>query len=159
MTNLDDLYQIIILEHNRQPQNFGSMAAPDGVGYGHNANCGDVVVVQIKLEGERIAEVRFSGEGCAICRASASLLTLNVRHLSKDEGRRFAESIIALLTHEDQQAPDDLGDLAALLGVRRFPMRIKCATLAWHAFLMALDQSGRPEVSSDVSPVLGKRGS
>lgn len=159
MSSLDDLYQAIILEHNRRPQNFGTLPDPDGIGYGHNANCGDVIILYLKFAGDRIAQIRFSGEGCAICRASASLLTLRVAQLPRDEGKMFAERIIGLISGDEEVGAEGLGDLAALLGVRKFPMRVKCATLAWHALLMALESPQQTSTNHGASPAPGMRGS
>ncbi|MDR3117000.1 MAG: SUF system NifU family Fe-S cluster assembly protein [Puniceicoccales bacterium] len=136
MDSLDDLYQAIILEHNRSPQNFGKLFPADRVASGHNASCGDEVQLYLRFSEGRIGAIRFSGEGCAICRASASLLTAAVQGLAKEEAMAMAEEMVALLGGSgavEDAVRTRLGQRAALLGVRQFPQRIKCATLAWHA--------------------------
>ncbi|MDR1456467.1 MAG: SUF system NifU family Fe-S cluster assembly protein [Puniceicoccales bacterium] len=140
MRDWQDLYQEVILEHNRNPQNFGVLSTPDRVARGYNANCGDDICLFLKLSGDDIEEIKFSGEGCAIARASASLLTLAVEKMSKSQAQQKAEEMLALLTGkkaESDSAPC-LRSQLPLLGVRKFPMRIKCATLPWHALLEAL---------------------
>jgi nitrogen fixation NifU-like protein len=140
--DFEELYQSIILEHNRHPQNFGEMADADRVAAGYNANCGDDIRLYIRFSGGCIAAIQFSGEGCAISRASASLLTTAVCGLPRERAVRLAEEMLALLLGDGDVPADrrrELGQRAALLGVRRFPMRIKCATLAWHALLDGLE--------------------
>ncbi|MDR2677123.1 MAG: SUF system NifU family Fe-S cluster assembly protein [Puniceicoccales bacterium] len=140
MHDWQELYQEVILEHNRNPQNFGVISAPDRVARGYNANCGDDICLFLKLSGNEIEEIKFSGEGCAISRASASLLTLAVEKLPKSQAQQRAEEMLALLTGKKQDADSVpcLRSQLPLLGVRKFPMRIKCATLPWHALLEAL---------------------
>ncbi|MDR0727922.1 MAG: SUF system NifU family Fe-S cluster assembly protein [Puniceicoccales bacterium] len=140
MRDWQELYQEVILEHNRNPQNFGVIPAPDRVARGYNANCGDDICLFLKLSGDDIEEIKFSGEGCAIARASASLLTLAVEKLSKSRAQQKAEEMLALLTGKKQESDFATGLRCQLplLGVRKFPMRIKCATLPWHALLEAL---------------------
>ncbi|MGJ3244052.1 MAG: Fe-S cluster assembly sulfur transfer protein SufU [Opitutales bacterium] len=139
--DFQDLYQQIILDHNKRPRNRGKLEEADRSGSGYNPTCGDEVAVWLKLDGDVIDQVRFSGEGCAISQASASLLTLEVGGKSLEAAETRCQELIAALTGE--QEPDDplgtLGDLAALTGVRQFPARIKCATLAWHALLAAIE--------------------
>jgi nitrogen fixation NifU-like protein len=138
--DFQELYQQIILDHNKRPRNRGVLEDADRSGSGYNPTCGDEVAVWLKLDGDRIADVQFSGEGCAISQASASLLTLEVREKTLPEAEARCRELIDALSGEAE--PEDplttLGDLAALTGVRQFPARIKCATLAWHALLAAI---------------------
>ncbi len=143
---LDDLYQEILLDHYKRPRNFGPLPGSEQEADGHNPLCGDRIHVRLKLEGERLAEVRFEGSGCAISTASASMMTEAVRGLTKSEIARRFERFRALVTGEgaalSPEAMDELGEMAALAGVRAFPMRVKCATLAWHTLRAALDAPG-----------------
>jgi nitrogen fixation NifU-like protein len=139
MSELDELYQEILLDHYRRPRNFGPLDPADREIEGHNPLCGDRITVRLRLTGEKIAEVRFEGSGCAISTASASMMTEAVRGRSVAEAQELAERFRARLTATQPPEPDEeLGELAALDGVREFPMRVKCATLAWHALREAL---------------------
>lgn len=143
MSELDELYQEILLDHYKRPRNFGPLPNFDHEADGHNPLCGDRVHVRVKLEGDRLADVRFEGSGCAISTASASMMTEAVRGKSRAEADRAFERFHALLTGPASAPADDsLGEMAALAGVRAFPMRVKCATLAWHTLRAALDSPG-----------------
>jgi nitrogen fixation NifU-like protein len=149
MSELTELYQEILLDHYRRPRNFGPLPDADHEVDGHNPLCGDRVKVRVKLDHDRLAEVRFEGSGCAISTASASMMTEAVRGHSLAEVEAIAERFRRLLTAEPSGAPSPedeaaLGDLAALGGVRAFPMRVKCATLAWHALRSAIASGGAP---------------
>lgn len=139
MSELDDLYQEILLDHYRNPRHFGPLAGCDREAEGHNPLCGDRVHVTVKLDGDRLAEVRFEGSGCAISTASASMMTDAVTGRTRDEVdalySRFHDALTSKGSSDDLA---DQGELAALAGVREFPMRVKCATLAWHTLRSAL---------------------
>lgn len=144
MSDLTDLYQEIILDHNRQPRNFAVLDHPDHQAEGHNPLCGDKVTVYLKLDGDRLQEVTFQGNGCAISQASASLMTEALRGKTRAEARHLFDLFHQLLTGSDEQrltAEAELGKLGALGGVSEYPMRVKCATLAWHTLRTALDQA------------------
>jgi nitrogen fixation NifU-like protein len=151
VADLRELYQSIILDHNRAPRNFGALADASAQARGHNPLCGDEVTVWVRMEGDRLADVRFVGSGCAISRASASLMTTVVRGCTVDVTRQIAQRFQALVTGQidkegDKGAPDPatgaaLDRLSVLAGVRQFPIRVKCATLAWHALGSALDDA------------------
>lgn len=147
MNDLSELYQEVILDHNRRPRNFGSMEHPDRTARGHNPLCGDDVTVYLTMSDGRIADARFQGSGCAISKASASLMTDAVRGLTTQQAidlfTRFHEMITAAV--EVPEADAALGKLAAFSGVREFPMRVKCAGLAWHTLKAALAESGSTE--------------
>src|SRR5215208_4642301 len=136
MSYLADLYQSIILDHNRRPRNFGELADANRRAEGRNPLCGDTVAVFVRLEGERLAEVRFVGEGCAISKASASLMTASVAGKSVAEADALFERVHDMMI--GKASAEGLGPLAALAGVSRFPVRVKCASLAWHALRNAL---------------------
>ena len=138
--DLKDLYRDVIVDHNRNPRNFGKLEPADARADGHNPLCGDRLTVYANLDGDRIREVRFDGSGCAISVASASLLTEAVKGRRLAEVKDLFEDVHALLTRHDADVdPAKLGKLAALSGVREFPARVKCASLCWHTLNAALD--------------------
>jgi nitrogen fixation NifU-like protein len=141
--DLKDLYRDVIVDHNRNPRNFGKLAPADAQADGHNPLCGDRLTMYVKLDGERISDAKFEGSGCAISVASASLLTEAVRGKSKAEVHDLFEDVHTLLTKHDAHVDTArLGKLAALGGVREFPARVKCASLCWHTLNAALDNAG-----------------
>lgn len=151
MTGSDDrlreLYQEVIFDHNRQPRNFHPMADADHVAEGNNPLCGDQLVLYLRVRDGRVAEASFTGHGCAISTASASLLTEAVKDRSLADADALFRDFQALLTEPDPQAARsrrDFGKLEALAGVREFPLRVKCATLAWHTLHNALTDAGSP---------------
>jgi len=145
MSELSDLYQELILDHNRRPRNFGDMPDPDREAHGHNPLCGDRWVVALRVSDGIIRDVRFSGSGCAISKASASLMTDAVRERPVEDALRLFERFQAVLTAPMDQDVDvsDIGKLSVFAGVREFPMRVKCASLAWHTLKAALAQENR----------------
>ena len=146
MNDLSDLYQEIIMDHRRNPRNEGLPAEHTHTAEGFNPFCGDKVSVGLKIKDGSITEVGFTGEGCAISLASASLMTEAVSGKSVDEAISSFQGFRALLTDGDGDVPDgiDLGDLEALAGVRAYPTRIKCAILSWHTLKSALDNISAP---------------
>ncbi|HEY5753311.1 MAG TPA: SUF system NifU family Fe-S cluster assembly protein [Chthoniobacterales bacterium] len=142
--HFEELYQDIILDHSRRPRNYGELPDADATVNGNNPMCGDDVTLQVKFDAadrEKIAKAAFTGNGCSICMASASLLTLKVKNRTRAEAGALAEKFQNLVTGVAELAPEDesLGDLQVLIGVRKFPQRVKCATLAWHALEEALE--------------------
>ena len=135
--DLDELYQSIILDHNRRPQNFRRMADASGQAEGANPLCGDQLTVWLRLDGDRIADASFEGSGCAISKASASLMTQAVKGKTRAEAEALFTAFHDLVT--GRGAGPSLGALDSLSGVSRFPLRVKCASLAWHAMKSALD--------------------
>jgi nitrogen fixation NifU-like protein len=138
-TDLDELYQSIILDHNRRPQNFRAMADATAHAEGSNPMCGDQLTVWLRLEGDRVADVSFQGSGCAISKASASLMTAAVKGKTREEAMTLFDRFHALVTGKG--GGEDLGALKALSGVSRFPLRVKCASLSWHALKSALEEA------------------
>jgi nitrogen fixation NifU-like protein len=136
--NLQDLYRDVILDHNRHPRNFGKLEPHDAEAQGHNPLCGDRLSLTLRLDGDRIADVRFDGNGCAISVASASLMTEAVKGKPRSEVAALFDVVHDVLTHHERPVPDNLGKLAALTGVREFPARVKCASLCWHTLNAAL---------------------
>ena len=149
MSELRELYQTLILDHNRSPRNRGVPAGANRRAEGHNPLCGDHVIVSARLEGDRIEAVGFEGRGCAISTASASLMTEAVRGRTTAEVKQLFEDFHALVTADPtREAPAaGLGKLEVFAGVREFPLRVKCATLCWHALRAALE--GAQEVSTE----------
>jgi nitrogen fixation NifU-like protein len=139
--DLKDLYRDVIVDHNRNPRNFGKLDPSDAHADGHNPLCGDRLTMYVNLDQDRIRDVKFEGAGCAISVASASLLTEAVKGKSKDEVHALYEQVHELLTKHDATVDiASLGKLAALSGVREFPARVKCASLCWHTLNAALDR-------------------
>jgi len=137
MNGLEELYREVILDHNRSPRNFGEIDDADRVVEGVNPLCGDKLTLYLKLDGDRIADARFKGTGCAISIASSSLMTERIIGTRIDDTLALFDRVHDMLT--GAQDPDDAMDkLAALAGVREFPSRVKCASLAWHALNTAL---------------------
>jgi nitrogen fixation protein NifU and related proteins len=142
--DLKDLYREVILDHNRSPRLFGRLDPADTSADGHNPLCGDRLHVSVRLEGDRVSDLRFEGKGCAISVASASMMCEAVKGKDRAAIGHLFDEIHNVLTHHDAPIPEDLGKLAALAGVRDFPVRVKCASLAWHTLNAALDRSAEP---------------
>jgi nitrogen fixation protein NifU and related proteins len=141
---LDELYQSMILDHARRPRNFGELAPPAVRSEGYNPACGDQITLYVrKGQNDTIEELRFTGQACAICMASASLMTVQIKGKAVREALRLEREFIRSLTGPDDLGPA-LGNLRALAGVKRFPQRLKCATLSWHALEEALAQPAGP---------------
>lgn len=136
----DDLYQDLVLEHKRAPRHFGTLAAPTQEARGHNPQCGDDLTVQLEIADGRVGDIRFRGQGCAICIASASMMSEAVQGREIAYARQLHERFRAVLTGELEPEDAQLGKLVSLAGVRRYPSRIKCALLGWHAMMHALAQ-------------------
>jgi nitrogen fixation protein NifU and related proteins len=146
--DLKDLYRDVILDHNRQPRNFGKLDPADAQADGHNPLCGDRLSVFVRMNGNRVEDLRFEGKGCAISTASASLMTEAVKGKDKAAIGALFEKVHNLLTQQEAVPGAELGKLAALSGVREFPSRVKCASLCWHTLNAALDH-GASTVSTE----------
>ena len=150
MDDLRDLYQSTILDHNKSPRNFRVPADSNRDAEGYNPLCGDELHVYLRVDAAgRIDDIGFEGSGCAISRASASLMTEYVKNQSREEVDRAFDAFHDLVTKAPKEGatPESLGKLAVFSGVREFPMRVKCATLAWHTLRAALDQTAQPAVT------------
>lgn len=144
MSDLRELYQEVILDHSRKPRNFGKPAEVHHMAQGHNPLCGDRVTVYLDLDGEgRVKDVSFEGSGCAISMASASIMTEMLKGKTVAEAKALFDKFHGVVTGEEEDLSGadgiDLDRLEALTGVREFPMRVKCATLAWHTFIAATE--------------------
>jgi nitrogen fixation NifU-like protein len=138
--DLNDLYQQVILDHCKRPRNFHDLSAPTCSAQGHNPLCGDRLKLYLTMEGERITDISFLGEGCCISKASASLLTEAAKGKTRDEVKRLFDHVHQMVT--TGEVIGDVGKLAVFAGVHKFPARVKCAILAWHAVIAALDGKG-----------------
>lgn len=137
---IDDLYQDLVMEHKRAPRHFGAIAAPTHEAQGRNPQCGDEVRVQVRVEGDHVRDIGFTGQGCAICIASTSMMTEAVLGAEVEAARALQQRFRAVLTGQAQPEETSLGKLESLAGVRAYPSRIKCALLGWHALMHALQE-------------------
>ena len=149
MSDLGDLYQEVILDHNRRPRNFRTMEDANRKQEGYNPLCGDRLMLYVKLEADRIADVAFQGTGCAISKASASLMTDALKGKTVKEARELFEQFHGMITSTPGTPVDDLGKLSVFAGVREFPTRIKCASLAWHTMKAAVAHESDAPVSTE----------
>lgn len=142
--DLRELYQEVILDHNKRPRNRGRLENANGHAEGYNPLCGDMVALTLQTENGRVAEIAFDGEGCAISTASASMMTEAVKGKTVEEAEELFRAFQRMVTSASEQGVEALGDeIQALAGVREHPIRIKCATLAWHALHAALSGQER----------------
>jgi nitrogen fixation NifU-like protein len=149
---LSELYRDVILDHNRRPRNFGGLEPADASVEGFNPMCGDRLTVRLKLDDDKISDIRFEGQGCAISTASASLMTEAVKGRTRADALRLFDRVHQLLTDDAAPPAEELGKLAALSGVREYPARVKCASLCWHtlsAALRAADPQGLAAVTTE----------
>ena len=144
--DLDELYQSVILDHNKTPRNFRELPPPANHADGHNPLCGDRLTVWVDVEADTVKDVAFLGNGCAISKASASLMTAAVKGKSRADAMALADEFQKLVTGrlEGEAERKALGKLQALAGVSEYPVRVKCASLAWHTLKAALAGAGEP---------------
>jgi len=142
-SDLNDLYQEVILDHNRRPRNFHAIEGATHRAEGYNPLCGDRLTLYVQVDGDRITDVAFEGAGCAISKASASLMTEAVKGQTIDGARALFDRFHHMVTASMDQPLDDFGKLSAFEGVRQFPVRIKCASLAWHTLKAALARESK----------------
>ena len=141
MFDIKDLYQEVIIDHNRSPRNFGKLENPTQVAEGYNPLCGDKLNLYLKTDGDLITDVSFDGSGCAISVASASLMTDSLKGKTIEEAEQLFQNFHNLIIEEENPDPEQmqaLGKLAALVGVKEYPARVKCATLCWHTLHSAM---------------------
>jgi len=144
MSDLRDLYQEVIFDHYKKPHNYHALAGANHVAHGHNRLCGDQLTVYLDVEGDVIKDLSFEGNGCAISTASASLMTDALKGRKLDEVEHLFQEFHHMVTHDDAEPDPELGKLEVLAGVREFPARVKCATLAWHTLQAALKDRAAP---------------
>jgi len=140
MSDLRELYQEVILEHGKAPRNYRKLPVASHKAEGYNPLCGDHFMVYLNLEGNSIREISFEGSGCAISKASASMMTQAVKGKSRADAERIFAAFHKLVTGQENEDQAELGKLAVFSGVSEFPVRVKCATLAWHALQAALQE-------------------
>jgi nitrogen fixation NifU-like protein len=145
MSELRDLYQEVILDHNKSPRNFYKMDHADHEAEGFNPLCGDHIFVYLKMDGDKISEISFQGSGCAISKSSASLMTSILKGKTKKEAEElFSKFHNAVMEETSEEELEKLGKLAVFSGVREYPTRVKCASLSWHTMLNALKGEDAP---------------
>ena len=156
-TELEDLYQEVILDHSRRPRNFGELADAAVRVHGDNPACGDEIHLGVKFGSDgALQDIKFTGHGCAISQASASLMTIKLKGKSRAEVIDMFRAFHDLVTEETAEAPKMLGDLRLMQGVRKFPQRVKCAMLAWRAVEQVLHQSaGESTISTETDFEIG----
>jgi nitrogen fixation NifU-like protein len=144
-SELRELYQQVILDHNKSPRNFKKLETANHHAEGYNPLCGDRIDVYVKLEGDKIEDISFTGSGCAISKASASLMSTMVKGKTIEEAEKIFEKFHHLITGkmDEKVDTDDVGKLAVFAGVREFPSRVKCASLAWHTLNSALKEKDK----------------
>jgi len=145
MSELSELYQAVILDHNKKPRNFHKLETANHKAEGYNPLCGDQLTVYVQLEDEAVKDVSFEGSGCAIFKASASMMTQAVKGKSKQETEVLFDEFHRMVTDQldEESEPNQLGKLKIFAGVREFPVRVKCATLSWHTLQAALRDQGK----------------
>ncbi len=144
MTDLTDLYQEVILDHNKSPRNYGEPDSFNRDAVGHNPLCGDRIRLYLQLDDDRITDVAFQGSGCAISQASASLMTEALKGMAVAEFEKLFGTFHSLVTGKTVEgSQEELGKLVVFSGVSQYPVRVKCATLPWHTLRAALNQAGR----------------
>ena len=155
--NFEDLYQELILDHSKRPRNRGEIDGDAVHVHGDNPSCGDEIHLHVRFGPENVEEVKFTGHGCAISQASASMMTLKLKGKPRSEAERLLRLFQARITGPESEpaaadpGPRELGDLNVLRGVRKFPQRVKCAMLAWRAFEQALQETGERGDEAEVS--------
>ena len=146
--DLDDLYRDLILDHYRHPRNRGNLAQPSAKVDGYNPLCGDEVEVELLFDDDVIEDVAFKGRGCSISQASSSMMTDAIKGRSKAEAQALVTAFKRMMTDPESEPTAELGDLEAFQGVAKFPVRVKCATLAWNALEQGLQQNGASQVEA-----------
>lgn len=141
--DLNELYQQVILDHSKSPRNFGKLEGANRTAQGHNPLCGDNVTLYLRMDGDVIRDIRFEGSGCAISKASASLLTASLKGKTKAEAKHLFEKVHDMVT-TGQVDSAEVGKLAVFAGVHKFPARVKCAILPWHAVIAAIEGQAEP---------------
>ena len=149
--DFEELYQAVILDHSRKPRNFGALPDATVTVSGDNPTCGDEIALSLKInpEADKLEAVGFTGSGCSICMASTSLMTIKLKGKTRGEAAALLQDFQEMITGKtsETETPKTLGDLRLLSGVRKFPQRVKCATLGWHALRGCLAESGEGKIS------------
>ena len=154
MADYKSLYQEVILDHNKKPRNYGTLAQASHRAEGHNPLCGDHISVSLKLDGESIVAIAFEGESCAICKASASMMTTAVKNKLRTDAEMMILEFRDMVTGKlDLNIPHHIGRLTVFAGVHELPMRVKCAVLPWHALHAALNSVASTSTEAEEDPM------
>lgn len=154
MADLRALYQEVILDHNKKPRNYGKLSPSTHHAEGHNPLCGDHISVTLNLAGDTVETIGFEGEACAVCKSSASMMTVAVKGKSRDEAETLMQDFLAMATGKmDMSAPNNMGRLAVFAGVSDLPTRVKCAILPWHTLHAAFNSMAEVSTEADADPM------
>ena len=154
MSDYKSLYQEVILDHNKKPRNYGTLGHASHHAEGHNPLCGDHITVELDLEGETIGAIAFQGESCAICKASASMMTAAVKGKTRADAETLIREFLAMATGKlDPNSPNHIGRLAVFAGVRDLPTRVKCAILPWHTLHAAFSSVASTSTEAEADPM------
>ena len=154
MADYKALYQEVILDHNKKPRNYGMLEHASHHAQGHNPLCGDHLSVALQLQGETIDQIAFQGESCAICKASASMMTAAVKGKTREQAQALVQEFLAMATGKlDLSQPNQIGRLAVFAGVRDLPTRVKCAILPWHTLQAALNSVASTSTEAEADPM------
>lgn len=154
MADLKALYQEVILDHNKKPRNFGKLSPASHHAEGHNPLCGDHINVFMNLDGEKVEAITFEGEACAVCKSSASMMTVAVKGKTRTEAEALTREFLDMATGKlDMNQPNNIGRLAVFAGVRDLPTRVKCAILPWHTLHAAFNSVTEVSTEADADPM------
>ena len=154
MADMKALYQEVIMDHNKKPRNFGKLSPFTHHAEGHNPLCGDHINVTMNVAGDKVDAINFEGEACAVCKSSASMMTVAVKGKTRDEAETLTQDFLAMATGKmDMNAPNNMGRLAVFAGVRDLPTRVKCAILPWHTLHAALNSVNEVSTEADADPM------
>jgi nitrogen fixation NifU-like protein len=154
MADMKALYQEVILDHNKKPRNFGKLSPATHHAEGHNPLCGDHISVTMNLDGDKVEAISFEGEACAVCKSSASMMTVAVKGKTRNEAETLTQDFLAMATGKmDMNAPNNMGRLAVFAGVRDLPTRVKCAILPWHTLHAAFNSVQEVSTEADADPM------
>jgi nitrogen fixation NifU-like protein len=154
MADLKALYQEVILDHNKKPRNFGKLSPASHHAEGHNPLCGDHINVWLNLDGEKVEAITFEGEACAVCKSSASMMTVAVKGKTRTDAEALTKEFLDMATGKlDMSQPNNVGRLAVFAGVRDLPTRVKCAILPWHTLHAAFNSVSEVSTEADADPM------
>ena len=154
MADLKALYQEVILDHNKKPRNYGKLTPSTHHAEGHNPLCGDHISVTMNLDGDKVETIGFEGEACAVCKSSASMMTVAVKGKTRDEAETLTQDFLAMATGKmNMDEPNKMGRLAVFAGVRDLPTRVKCAILPWHTLHAAFNSVQEVSTEADADPM------
>jgi nitrogen fixation NifU-like protein len=154
MSDYKALYQEVILDHNKKPRNYGKLEHPSHHAEGHNPLCGDHITVDLDLDGENVSAIAFQGESCAICKASASMMTTAVKGKTRADAETLIQEFLGMATGKlDLNSPNHIGRLAVFAGVRDLPTRVKCAILPWHTLHAAFNSVASASTEAEADPM------